>query len=225
MRQREKIYFKLFGFFALFLSVAIVVAAIWYQLSSGKCLLSENRGRNPASVYYDDEGEIVDSEIRLSDFEPREKPRSRKPSHAGVGESGGPVFQKLVQAHDSGNIGPAEALRRSGVPTTRARRVMFNTAAFEAALGTRERKVALQLFDDVTVVGVFQSPSSYKVNQGIYSGQVDGDPESRIHFFVSEGKINGVIETAGHGTIRIFDGGDGSHYIVEEKPHLASHHE
>lgn len=174
----------------------------------GQSLFPKPIDRGPSSVIYNDDDEIVMEDTSLQELQERRSSR-------GGGE--GKVFspapgKKLI-------VNPVEISHLSGSMqgALRARAVIFDAQAFHQMVNSNNRKVPLELFDDVRFVVRFGPPPSYGPNDGVFSGSVDSDPSVRVQLFVSENSVGGTIETSNRLYRILNGGGKGLHYVVEER--------
>ena len=133
----------------------------------------------------------------------------RKPASV---RSDSEIFTAVKSALDTRAMA-REATNRTGVPSIRARKVVFNSDPLRFSM-RGDRLVRFHLFDDTIFSVRFNDSLVFKSNRGEMTGVVEGDPESRVQIWVTKTGISGELSTVGR-TFRFVYAGQGQHYIIE----------
>ena len=206
MRLNRKIYWKIIASSFAFVGMAVAIAA--YLRSA-----QEVRPRNPASGPAGDEnGKTLFSNLGLSDLD--EAFTKQEAGAASIYDPRQLPFHLVRKELGEWNEGKTEAQNQTGLSTKRARVVVFNAKALELAR-KEDRVVPLNLFDDTVLKVKFLPATAYSPNHSLYTGTVEGDPASRVHFSLVGGVLSGTVE-AGAKQYRILSAGKKKqHYIIE----------
>lgn len=124
-----------------------------------------------------------------------------------------PVFQ------GRGDLEPSRIYPTTAIYGDRARLVKVHRAILDQYSQTN-RKIPFELFPDTTLVVNMDPPSLYGVNDGVegtlFTGTVDGDPESKVRLQVTRSEtMSGEIVAFGH-EYRIIPAQLGLHLIIDK---------
>lgn len=125
------------------------------------------------------------------------------------------VAESFIQGAKT-SLTSEEVAKRSGIAGVRSRAVVIATGMLRRPRG-QEIKIRLDLFSDVAPVVSFKVPSGLDVNDGMHSGYIESDPESRVVLTTSDGKVSGFVHFDGRKYRIVADPEMSLHYVVEEK--------
>lgn len=200
----RKVHRKLLGLAILFVLLAIA-AALVFKTEQG------NRVRVPASVILDDQGNELYADDSIDDLE------SRGYKERNQGALIGPrIIQTIPGFQDEFGLARLEVEKQTGISTRRGRVVLVRIPSLVEAAKSRQMK--LELFSNLILQVRLYEPSAFSINHNVYTGQVEGDPRSKVHIAVTGNSVRGTIDADGR-SYRIIDAGvknrQRRHYVIE----------
>ncbi len=138
-------------------------------------------------------------------------PRSFQPKERMPAGSKEPFISAVKSA-----LASSEVDKRTGIPATRSRAALINPDVLMRQRG-QELKLKVELFPDVTPLVSLKVLSGLDVNEGMHSGFIEDDPDSRVEFTTKNGMLSGFITYRRIKYRIVADPAAGLHYIVEEK--------
>ena len=115
-----------------------------------------------------------------------------------------------------GNLTATELGLLGSVPLIRGRRAIFHDTQFRNQVSNHPDQVILNLFPDLSLTVKMHAASVLNVNEGIFTGQIEDDPESSVRFLIQNGVVDGTIEYRGS-EFRIIDGANGQAIVTQSK--------
>lgn len=125
-------------------------------------------------------------------------------------------FREPFISSGKSTLTTAEIDKRTGIPATRSRAAVINPDVLMRQRG-QELKLKVELFPDLTPLVSLKVLSGLDVNEGMHSGFIEDDPDSRVEFTTKNGMLSGFITYRRIKYRIVADPAAGLHYIVEEK--------
>ena len=179
---------------------------------------SSEKPRTPAGFVEVSDSEVpaksVYSEVSIDDLAPKSRGGRLASSNT---QSGADALDGSTSFAVTVADGPTkgEIEKRTGISGKRARAVVLVTTKLVYRTPGRELALPLELFHDTKPVVRFKVLSGHDVNAGIHTGQVVGDPTSKVQLTTADGSVSGFVRYQGREFRIVADPETGFHYIIE----------